>query len=304
MNSEACRNSAENSCSDLPFSGGTDLHMHSVYSDGTDCPIELIDAVEKAGISFFSLTDHDSADGCDEMKKLASERSLIFTPGIEFSCRSGNRKYHILGYGFDTENSPVTALARERHILRIEKTKNRIRRLREAFGFEFTEVELSSLFALNNPGKPHIASLMVAHGYAETITEAIEKYISACSVSSDNLLSPERAIDAILSSGGIPVLAHGILGDGGEVLDEDELDFRVRELSSHGLRGLEAFYSGFDEHMEAITLQAARRYSLLVSAGSDYHGRIKSVNVGNISVAGADYIRDQIAPFYHAVTGK
>lgn len=81
-----------------------DFHMHSVFSDGTDSPEELLDKIKIAGIDVFSLTDHDTCAGCEQMSALIkNDRAPYFIPGIEFSTEDEHGKYHILGYGFRME---------------------------------------------------------------------------------------------------------------------------------------------------------------------------------------------------------
>ena len=78
-----------------------DLHMHSVYSDGTDTPELLLRNVRAAGLDIFALTDHDTAEGCAAVRALLRPGDPVFIGGVEFSCRDGRGKYHVLGYGFD-----------------------------------------------------------------------------------------------------------------------------------------------------------------------------------------------------------
>ena len=44
-----------------------DLHMHTVISDGTDRPEEILEKVKAEGIGFFSVTDHDALKGGAEI---------------------------------------------------------------------------------------------------------------------------------------------------------------------------------------------------------------------------------------------
>ena len=78
-----------------------DLHMHSVYSDGTDTPESLLQNVRAAGLDLFALTDHDTAEGGAAVRALLRPGDPAFIGGVEFSCRDGRGKYHVLGYGFD-----------------------------------------------------------------------------------------------------------------------------------------------------------------------------------------------------------
>ena len=271
-----------------------DLHLHSVHSDGTDTVPALLDAAEHAGIDLFSLTDHDNIDGCSEIAQLIGSTQLTFTPGIEFSCRDSVGRCHILGYAFSLGSSPVADCANERRQLRRSKTLSRLRYIKDNLGFEPTEEEFSALMSLPCPGKPHIARLLADHGYADSIADAIDRYIPH--IPDSDALSPERAVEIILASGGIPVLAHGILGGGGDRLTEEELDSRVRRLTDAGLQGMECFYSGYTPQLEALSMRIAEHYSLMPTAGSDYHGSIKPIPIGKVSKRSTDDLRQYLEP--------
>lgn len=121
---------------------------------------------------------------------------------------------------------------------------------------------------------------MVKYGYAETKEEAIGSYIN-CMHFKNEYLSPKQAISGILASGGIPVLAHPFYGSGDELIVGEEMDERLRRLIRCGLKGIEAFYSGFSEKLQKDALSLADQYDLLVTAGSDYHGGNKLVKLGD-----------------------
>ena len=257
-----------------------DLHMHTVVSDGTDAPEEIAARVRDAGIALFSVTDHDATAGCETVRNLLKEGDPAFIFGVEFSCRDEEGKYHILGYGYDPEAPSIRAVVEAGHELRLNKLKTRLDLLKSRFGFGFSEEDRAALFALNNPGKPHIGNLMVRYGYAATKEEAIRKYINECGHKEEHV-RPEDAIRGILGAGGIPVLAHPSYGSGDELIIGEEMDRRLGRLIGFGLRGAEAFYSGFTPAMQEEILSLAKRYDLYVTAGSDYHGTNKLVRLGD-----------------------
>lgn len=43
--------------------------MHSIYSDGSYTPEELVISARQKGLSAISLTDHDTTDGLREAKE-------------------------------------------------------------------------------------------------------------------------------------------------------------------------------------------------------------------------------------------
>lgn len=257
-----------------------DLHMHTTISDGTDTPAEILKRVRDCGIDLFSVTDHDAIKGGIMVPDLLSEGDPAFIRGVEFSCRDADGKYHVLGYGYDPSRKGIRDLVDRGHAMRMAKTAARISYLQDQFGMRFPEKEVRELIALDNPGKPHIALMMVRNGYADSIDEAIHKYINTRKFP-DMYLEPETAIRAIRRSGGIPVLAHPVYGSGDELILGEELKQRVQRLMKHGLEGVEGFYSGFTEKMRSQVLDLAEENGLYVTAGSDYHGTNKLVQLGD-----------------------
>ena len=257
-----------------------DLHMHSRFSDGTDWPEELLDRVRAAGLKVFSLTDHDSCAGSIRMRDLVKESGdLSFICGTEIGCRDDYGKYHILGYHYDPEHESIKQLIRQAHNNRMIKFQGRIDGLREKFGFVFGKDEVEALRALDNPGKPHIANLMIKKGYVSDRKEGIEKYLNHVHVKAP-YIRPEEAILAIRAAGGIPVLAHPWFGNGSQKLSAAELEERVKRLRALGLMGLECFYSTYSPGQREEILALAGRYEMLITAGSDYHGGNKPIALG------------------------
>ena len=260
-----------------------DLHTHTIFSDGTDSPSEIIEKARTAGLDLLSVTDHDSIRAGLEipslLKQLPADQRTAFIRGVEFSCRDELGKYHILGYGYDPDIPGIAEVVAKGHEMRMQKTNARLTFLEEAFGFKFTEEEVEELLARDNPGKPHIANLMVLHGYASDKKDAISNYINKKKLKNVHV-HPQEAIEGILKSGGIPVLAHPSYGDGDQLIIGEEMEQRLLRLMDFGLKGLEAFYSGFTPKIQSETLLLAERYDLYVTAGSDYHGGNKMIDLG------------------------
>ena len=234
-----------------------DLHMHSVYSDGTDTPRTLLCCVRRAGLDLFALTDHDTAEGCAAVRALLREGDPVFIGGVEFSCKDGRGKYHMLGYGFDGSKPAIREAVAFSHHSRILKMQNRFGYLKEKYGFTFTDEERAELLALKSPGRPHFVAMMLKKGYVRTKDEGFEAFEGYHG--SEPSLSPEEAIDAILCSGGIPVLAHGILADGAKKLTEEEIAARVERFRAAGLMGLECYYATFTPRQKEIMLGSGAR---------------------------------------------
>lgn len=258
-----------------------DLHMHSILSDGTDTPEKIVSEANRQGIELFSLTDHDEIKGCADIIKMTNRPD--FVTGVEFSCVRDRKKYHILGYGYDVNAKPIQATVEKTHNSRIDKIYEIFSLLRIDYGMTFEKEEIDDIFCNNNPGKPHVANLMVEKGYFENTTDAF--VVLNKLKTSIKYLSPEQAIEAVLASGGVPVLAHGVLEDGRGNLNYDEMLARVRALKDAGLMGLECYYSTFTKEQHEIMMRIAREENLLITAGSDYHGSNKKIALGNVGLA-------------------
>ena len=189
------------------------------------------------------------------------------------------------------------------HRYRMEKVTARLEFLKKEFGFMFTDEELESLMKLDNPGKPHIANLMVKHGYAASREEAIRDYIDKLHFR-EQYVRPGEAVSGILGGGGIPVLAHPTYGDGDQLIMGGDMDERLKRLTDLGLKGVEAFYSGFTPRITRELLGFAERYRLYVTAGSDYHGRNKLVRLGDTGLEHAAGLPEGLKRFLEDVEKK
>lgn len=278
-----------------------DLHMHSTVSDGTDSPAELLKKVKEAGIGVFSLSDHDAIKGCMEILDLLQEGDPAFIPGAEFSCRDELGKYHILGYGYDVRTEAIPEFIEFSHNIRMRKLSARMDYLKSEQGIAFPKEALDELYSLDNPGKPHIANMMVKYGYAQSKEQAFHEVLNHLPVLVSNI-RPEQAIEAILAGGGIPVLAHPSYGDGDQLFIGEEMEQRISRLMTFGLKGLEAFYSGFTPQLVDEILGYADRFDLYVTAGSDYHGANKMIVLGDTGIEEGETRTSRLERFLKDVT--
>lgn len=259
-----------------------DLHIHTTASDGTDEPKNLLWNIQKAGINTFAVTDHDTIRGAMAMKKIVPP-GLRFVQGIEFSCRTkSGHKCHVLGLNYDENNRDFQDALRTGDELRHQKFFRRIELLHSQFGITFTDDEIEALLKIPSVGKPHLANMLVSKGLAENRQDAISRYIDKCRTGTDRI-GAELAVKAILSSGGVPVWAHPLGGEGEQELTESDFRVILNELMSYGLKGLECWYSKYKPvKCEWLSKQAERR-GLLISGGSDYHGTNKTIPLGRLN---------------------
>ncbi|MBQ9388605.1 MAG: PHP domain-containing protein [Synergistaceae bacterium] len=259
-----------------------DLHMHTNASDGTDSPEALLWNIQKAGITVFAITDHDTIKSSLKMKRIIP-RGIKFIQGIEFSCiTESGAKCHILGLGYDENNLSFQEALRTGDKLRHDKFYLRIKLLRENFGITFTDSDIDSLLKSPGVGKAHIANMLVMKGLAENKEDAIERYINPCKTGKTRI-DAVLAVKAIISAGGLPVWAHPLGGDGEKELTEQDFRMTLRELIAYGLKGLECWYSRYPVTKCKFLVDNAERSGLLISGGSDYHGTNKPIPLGRLN---------------------
>ena len=74
-----------------------DLHTHSIFSDGTFSPAELVALAEETGLSAIALTDHNTVLGLRDFMKAGETASVKTVPGCEFTTEYHGKEVHIVG---------------------------------------------------------------------------------------------------------------------------------------------------------------------------------------------------------------
>jgi hypothetical protein len=82
-----------------------DLHIHTKAShdfNGEVTPQDIVNKAIEKGLDAIAITDHNTVEWIDEVKKAAKGTSLTVFPGIEISCTGGTHGIHIIAI-FDTD---------------------------------------------------------------------------------------------------------------------------------------------------------------------------------------------------------
>ena len=153
-----------------------DLHLHSLYSDGTASPAELIDLAVQAGIKGVSLTDHDTVEGVKEFLAYAKGFDLSVFSGLEIGALHRTFSLHILGYGFDHQHKGLIQWLDRLQIGREERNLKIIDKLRD-MGHEVRYEELAEISQFGQTGRPHIAKLLLKKGIVRSIEDAFILYL-------------------------------------------------------------------------------------------------------------------------------
>lgn len=257
-----------------------DLHVHSNKSDGSFSPRELVDYALLKGLSAFALTDHDTTEGLDEAigyaKELAEssnhEKEIEVIPGIEFSTEYWGKDIHILGLYISYDSEFFKDYLKQFQDSRTLRNQKMCAKLTE-HGVPVTYEELCNYFPGSVLTRAHYAKYLYQEGYVKSMQEAFERYVgdhAPCFLPREKV-TPAQAVELILKAGGVPVLAHPILYH----LSDSNLDKLVGELKEAGLMGIEAIYSTYSPAEERQVRKLAKKYDLLITGGSDFHGTTK-----------------------------
>lgn len=248
-----------------------DLHTHSLKSDGSMTPAEVVREAKRAGLAAIALSDHDTIDGISEAMAEGEKIGVEVIPAIEFSVQS-KTETHILGYFIDIKNPDLLRTLKEVVDLRIERNYVTCQRLNE-LGFDITIKEVRALAPNNFVGRAHFARVLMDKGYTKSVKEGFDKYMSAGQYAycEKQRLTARDAVELIAKCGGISFLAHPHLT---KLSDEELKDFLL-ELKGYGLSGLEGYYTDYTPEMQEKYQNLAKELGLMISGGTDFHAQMK-----------------------------
>ena len=257
----------------------TDLHIHTVKSDGSYTVAEVFERAKEEGLSAISITDHDTVAAYTEAKELEQKTGVEFVPGVELSAMYEGREVHIIGLYLDCGDAELNEKLQFFQKKRSERAKKIIRKLREKnINLDYEELyEMTE--NLNSAGRLHVARLMVKKNFARSIKDAFDRFLAEGRPAyvEKAELTVADAINMIKRVGGVSVLAHPGL------LNKDEA---IKEWKKLGLDGVEVFHSDHDAADIKRYFAIAEENNLLVSGGSDFHGASKEyVSLGKIRLA-------------------
>ena len=248
-----------------------DLHTHSLCSDGAQTPTDVVRTAAEAGLAAIALSDHDCIDGVQEAMDAGKALGVEVIPAVELSAQS-DTELHILGYFVDIHNKKLQDMMAYALKVRDERQEEVCRKLNEQ-GFDITMDELRKEANGKVLCRAHFAQIMVRKGYAESVKDAFNRYLSVgCyAYSNRQALTGPEAVSLIREAGGIAVAAHLHLIK----MPDDELKEYLKSLIPYGLDGIEGYYTDYTPDMEQRYRAMAEELGLVISGGTDYHGANK-----------------------------
>lgn len=250
-----------------------DLHAHSTASDGSVAPEDLVALALGKGLQALALTDHDTQAGLPAATAAAASGGLELISGTELSLNYDDGGMHLVVLWLNPGIGPLQDRLGGLRDGREERNVGIVKKLTE-LGMPITIEEVLAEAGEGSVGRPHIAAVMVAKGYVPDIVTAFDAWLGSNKPAylGRTRLDPEEAILLARESGAVPVLAHPhTLGINRAAQMADLLD----QLVGYGLVGLEAIYPSYHRHERDGYSDLARRFGLIPSGGSDYHGSYK-----------------------------
>ena len=248
----------------------SDLHIHTLYSDGVFSPEKIVDTAIDVGLQVIALTDHDNVLSYpvakDYLKKTSREDKLQIIQGIEVNTLYKNYEVHILGYFMDVNNSDFQNMLKVQQQARVKQTKEIISLLAKKEGIKIKFEDIKKQVAEGGSiGRPHIAKAITNAGGTTSVIEAYSKYIHDDSpvYVQRKTVSPQDAVEIIYDAGGVPVIAHPH--------DLDIAESLIKELMQYGLRGIEAYHRKHTPACVEYFSSMAEELGLIVTGGSDFH---------------------------------
>ena len=246
-----------------------DLHSHSLASDGTLSPDQLVQAAVAAGVDVLALTDHDSVDGIKEAHDSAIRAGLQLVPGVEISVTWQAQTLHVLGLGVDPDNALLRQGLAGLSDFRDWRAEEISRRLARA-GIPGALDGARRLAQGRIVSRTHFARFLVEQGHAASLQEVFRRFLVN---NRPGYVSGEwAALDAVIAwihaAGGVAVLAHPARYR----MSATKLRRCLGEFRECGGVGMEVV-SGSHTPDQVRTMAAlCRKQDLLASCGSDFHG--------------------------------
>ncbi len=250
-----------------------DLHTHSVYSDGTYTPAQILQEAGRIGLGAVALTDHNTVAGLPVFLKEAEKYDIEPVCGVEFSTNYEGKELHLLGLFLSPEQFPsVTEMLMDG--VRAKKESNR--KLAEGLASAGYPVDYEAMLKKSPNGqlnRANFAAELVRLGYMESIQQAFKSVLSEDYgiYRAPKWVDVMDAIRFVRDLGAVPVIAHPFL----DLKTMPAVRNFLEKAEPEGLLGMEVYHPKHTFEQRQQALELAKEFHLLPSGGSDFHGENK-----------------------------
>jgi hypothetical protein len=273
----------------------TDLHLHTIASDGRSTPSELVDLAAAAGLTAMAVTDHDTTVSVADVRQFAERRGIEAVPGIEITAVLHGRDLHMLGYFFEPRSPGLVSFLvaqREERIARVEAIVARLTELKMPLNFA-AQIEVARRPTGTSLARPHVARAMVAAGYAKTVQAAFDLWLAEGRPAFVERVGPSPAeVTAVVhAAGGLISLAHP---------GRTRVDAEIPGMVEAGLDAIEVFHSDHDAGLVSRYHAMATQLGVLMTGGTDFHADPASpLTVGTVTLPPHEWERLSAARHRH-----
>lgn len=255
-----------------------DLHMHTTYSDGTLNIKEIDECAFNKGLDIIAITDHDTVKVSKEIKNSSFKTKILI--GVEISSEMLGSTVHILGYFYNNEE-PSESLynyLEERKIEREKRVYKTIKNLKTFFDIDITYEDIV-MYSDGVIGRPHIAKA-IENKYKIPFNEVFDKFIGNGKPAyiPSTKIETKDAIELLKNNNALVVLAHP-----GQIKN-----LSVEEVVKLGVDGIEVRYPKHSESEIQSYIELAKKYNLVVTGGSDFHGPGVCADMGETFLEGEE----------------
>jgi 3',5'-nucleoside bisphosphate phosphatase len=247
---------------------GIDLHTHSLHSDGSLAPADLVERAALAGIRVLALTDHDTIGGLAEAQVAALRCGIRLVPGVEISASWRHQTIHVLGLWIDPASQRLKVLLEAQ----AERRRERMRRMCVRLGRSGLPGDALLAAVESAPGLPtrsHLAAALAAGGYVKRAEDAFRKFLTSGKPGYVAAEWPVLAeiVAAIRDAGGISSLAHPLRYR----LSSGARGRLLTEFAAAGGGALEVITGANGAQHAQACAALAHKFGLRASIGSDFH---------------------------------
>ena len=258
----------------MPTQLNADLHCHSIVSDGTLTPEALAQRAADNGVALWALTDHDEIGGQARAAAAARDRGMRYLTGTEISVSFIGKTVHIVGLGFDPEDTRMAQGLMQTRGGREQRAREMAEQLARV-GIEGA-FEGALKYAGNHDliSRTHFARFLVETGVCRETNDVFRKYLTEGKPGfvEHRWASLKDAVTWITQAGGVAVVAHPARYK----FTANEEYALFTEFKNHGGQGVEVV-TGSHTAAEYVTYaETAREFGLAASRGSDFHSPTES----------------------------